>query len=781
MAEFLLELLSEEIPARMQARARNDLARMFVEYLSEAGLGTGAIDVHSTPRRLVLIARDVADATEGSREEIKGPRTSAPEQALEGFLRKTGLGKDQLEERGGVYFAVVDQPGGAAAEVIAEAVKRIVADFPWPKSMRWGAGDLRWVRPLHGIVALLGEDIVPIKVDGIASGATTVGHRFHHPGPITIGGASDYIEKLRACHVIVDQDERERLIREGAEAAATEAGLALIPDEGLVVENAGLTEWPVPLLGRFDPEFLDVPREVIVLTMRTNQKYFACVDEKGELAPAFICVANIDANDGGEAIVEGNRRVLAARLADARFFWEQDLKVPLEDQAKKLDGIVFHEKLGTVADKVERIAKLARWLVEEGIVGTLSPAGRGQGEGAAPSSPKAEPPHPSPLPAGEREQLANQVERAARLAKADLVTGMVGEFPELQGVIGGYLAEAQGEPKAVADAIRDHYKPVGQGDEVPNAPVTVAVALADKLDTLMALFSVGEIPTGSRDPFALRRAALGVIQIVLQNQLRFVLNEPLQELRDLVRNQALARFAFADADLIAGLLAGDANFNVRESENGLGLFHGDILVGPINRQYLQSLEDWDRFDEAIWAGEERAANFFIDRLKVQQRDFGVRHDIIDATFALTSGPFMTREDDLVRLLARVKALQPFVETEDGQNLLTAYKRAANILKKEKWEGTQAPDQVRGDDLEAEEQALIGALDAAERKASAVVETEDFTGAMAALASLRKPIDEFFDHVTVNDPDPAKRERRLNLLMRFRDAVHRVADFSKIEG
>ena len=455
MTDFLLELLSEEIPARMQAKARNDLARLFAECTSEAGLATGAIDVFSTPRRLVLIARDVAQATEANCEELKGPRTNAPAQALDGFLRKTALGRDQLEERDGVYFAVVERPGRAAADVLAEAVGRIVADFPWPKSMRWGSGELRWVRPLHGIVVILGEDIVPVEVDGIVSGATTVGHRFHHPGVITVGGASDYIEKLRACHVIVDQDEREKLIREGAEKAAVEAGLTLLPDEGLVVENAGLTEWPVPLVGRFDEDYLDVPREVIVLTMRTNQKYFACTASDGGLAPAFVCVANIAANDGGAAIAEGNARVLAARLADARFFWEQDVKVPLEEQAKKLGGIVFHDKLGTVADKVERVAKLARWLVEEGIV-----------KGAK----------------------ADQVERAARLAKADLVTGMVGEFPELQGVIGGYLAEAQGEPRIIADAIRDHYKPVGQGDEVPTAPVTVAVALADKLDTLVGFF-----------------------------------------------------------------------------------------------------------------------------------------------------------------------------------------------------------------------------------------------------------------------------------------------------
>jgi len=683
MTDFLLELRSEEIPARMQAKARNDLARLFAECTSAAGLSTGAVDAHSTPRRLVLIVRDVAESTKAAREELKGPRANAPEQALEGFLRKTGLKREQLEDRDGVLFAVIERPGKAAADVLAETVKRIVTDFPWPKSMRWGDGGLRWVRPLHGIVAILGEDIIPVEIDGIASSATTFGHRFHHPGPITIGGAHDYAEKLRACHVIVDQDERERLIREGAAAVAREAGLALIDDEGLVVENAGLTEWPVPLIGRFDDDFLDVPREVIVLTMRTNQKYFACTNDEGLLAPAFICVANVDSKDGGKAIAQGNARVLAARLADARFFWEQDVKIPLEEQARKLDGIVFHEKLGTVADKVERVARLARWLVEEGIV-----------KGAKP----------------------DQVERAARLAKADLVSGMVGEFPELQGVIGGYLAEAQGQPKAVVEAIRDHYKPVGQGDEVPTSPATVAVSLADKLDTLLSFYTIGEVPTGSKDPFALRRAAIGSIALILANNIRVSL---------------LPLFMAMFQERVAAFQTG---------------FMGNTPQGVLL--------------------------LLADRLKVQQREAGVRHDLIDSVFALGS------EDDLIRLLARVKALQEFVGTEDGTNLLVAYKRAANILKKEKWEGTGASG---GSDLAAEEKALIDALDKAEPKAAAAIGKEDFTGAMAALAFLRKPIDSFFDHVTVNDPDKAKRERRLNLLLRFRDAVNAVADFSRIEG
>jgi glycyl-tRNA synthetase beta chain len=714
VADFLLELLSEEIPARMQANARNELARKFAECTSEAGLKSGPIDVYSTPRRLALIAREVAEATEASREEVKGPRASAPPQALEGFLRKTGLTKDQLAERDGVYFALIERAWRPASEILSDTVRRIVADFPWPKSMRWGDGDLRWVRPLHGIVAMLGEDIVPVEIAGTASGATTVGHRFHHPGDITIGGASDYVEKLRACHVIVDQEERERIVRDGAAAAAKEAGLTLLADEGLVVENAGLTEWPVPLVGRFDPEFLDVPREVIVLTMRTNQKYFACTNDEGLLAPAFVCVANIAANDGGEAIAQGNARVLAARLADARFFWEQDLKIPLEEQAKKLDGIVFHEKLGTVADKVERVAKLARWLVESGVV---APSHCHSRESGNPAFGKGT---GTPASAGvTKEELADQVERAARLAKADLVTGMVGEFPELQGVIGGYLAEAQGEAKAVADAIRDHYKPLGQGDGVPTTSVTVAVALADKLDSIAVFFGVDLKPTGSKDPFALRRAAIGSIEIIVANGLRIPLTQALRG--------SLANHAAQSKD-----------------------------SSPAHRL--------DRTVPEILA-------FFADRLKVQQREAGVRHDLIDAVFALGG------EDDLVRLLARVKALQNFVETEDGTNLLVAYKRAANILKKEEWN----PSDVKAGEAPPEEILLNDSLISAENAADEAIIKEDFSAAMAALASLRKPIDAFFDKVTVNVEDVGVRARRLNLLMRFRDAVNRVADFSRIEG
>ncbi|MES2097381.1 MAG: glycine--tRNA ligase subunit beta [Pseudomonadota bacterium] len=741
MTDFLLELRSEEIPARMQDKARDDLARLFSAELAKAGLRADAIVTFATPRRLALIARDLPAETAAVSEEVKGPRAGAPPQALEGFLRKTGLSAEQLVERDGVLFAVIDKPGRKTADVLAEAIPAIIRGFPWPKSMRWGDASastesLRWVRPLQGIVALLGEDVVPVEIAGVHSGAATVGHRFHHPGIITIGSAADYAEKLHACHVIVDQDERRSIIALGATMAARKAGLELVQDEGLLTENAGLTEWPVPLLGRFDEEFLSVPHEVIQLTARVNQKYFVCRDAAGKLANTFICTANIDAEDGGARIVEGNRKVLAARLSDARFFYDTDLKVPLEEQAAKLGKIVFHEKLGTVADKVERVAKLARWLVEEGIVGGSAPAKAGAQDGSAPSG--------SGLLLSQ-EHVADLAERAARLCKADLVTGMVGEFPELQGLMGGYYAAAQGEPQQVADAIRDHYKPVGQGDDVPTAPVTVAVSLADKLDTIIGFYYWGDVPTGSKDPFALRRAAIGVLRIILTNELRLNL-----------------RPVFFEA---------------------FSLVHGAMRKLP------------PRMDFPALNAPSDAVLLVVDRLKVQQREAGVRHDLIDAVFALGG------EDDLVRLLARVRALQSFVTTGDGANLLAGYKRAANILKKE---APRAPAKAGAQDgsapddpglllsqehgraplsytPEPAEAALIAALDAAEPAAADAVAQEDFEAAMAALATLRAPIDAFFESVTVNDPDPDKRTARLALLARVRDAVHTVADFSKIEG
>ena len=761
MTDFLLELRSEEIPARMQAKAREDLARLFTAELAAAGLAAPAITTFSTPRRLTLIARDLPLKTAAVSEEIKGPKTAAPPQALDGFLRKTGLTRDQLVERDGVLFAVIDKPGRATTDVLAEAIPNIIRAFPWPKSMRWGDAStstesLKWVRPLQGIVALLGTEIVPCAIAGIASGRETMGHRFHSSGPISIESAATYADQLRDAHVIVDQAERAQIIALGATMAARKAGLELIKDEGLLIENAGLTEWPVPLLGRFDDAFLSVPPEVIQLTARVNQKYFVCADANGNLANAFVCTANIDAADGGAKIVDGNRKVLAARLSDAKFFYDTDLKVKLADQATKLDRIVFHEKLGSVADKVDRVAKLARWLVEEGIVkssperGGGPPASSAGGGGGAPQarpSPAENPLHHLPEeangpPPRAGEELATLAERAARLCKADLVTLMVGEFPELQGVMGGYYAAAQGEDPRVAAAIRDHYKPVGQGDDVPTDPVTVAVSLADKLDTLAKFFGINEGPTGSRDPFALRRAAIGCLSLIIDNQLRL------------------------------------------------------SLASAISQALLPSAQGLDGWPPGI-----QLLSFLADRLKVQQREAGVRHDLIDAVFALGG------EDDLVRLLARVHALQAFIGTADGANLLAGYKRAANILKKEGW-AASAPAQAgalgSSDDPsnaglrpspehsaaaqnalpytpEPAEAAIIAALDVAEPAATAAVVAEDFEGAMAALASLRAPIDAFFETVIVNDPDPAKRTARLGLLARVRGAVHGVADFSKIEG
>ena len=755
-SDFLLELRSEEIPARMQAGARAELEKLFRREMDAAGVAMGEVSVWSTPRRLALIARGLPNETQAVSEEAKGPPVGAPDQAVDGFCRKNNVTRDQLEVRDvkgrETYFAVIDTPGRAVRDVLAEAIPAIIRDFAWPKSMRWGAASIstesmRWVRPLSGIVALLGDEVVECEVHGVTSGAVTLGHRFHHSGDITIGDADDYAVKLRAAHVIVDHEERAALIREGAARVASEAGLSLVEDEGLVVENAGLTEWPMPLLGRFEEDFLEVPPETIQLTARVNQKYFVCEDSAGKLANAFICTANIEAADGGAAIVDGNRKVLAARLSDARFFWEVDQKKTLAQHAEGLKRITFHEKLGTVADKVERVAKLARWLVEEGIV-TTQPRHSREGGNPASSGAGAEG-SGTPASAGvTKEELADMAEQAARLCKADLVTEMVGEFPELQGLMGGYYSRAEGLPDAVADAIRDHYKPVGQGDEVPTAPVTVAVSLADKLDTLFAFFMIQEYPTGSKDPFALRRAANGILSLTVENGLRFGI-------------WGWSTF-----------LKENSNYPEAAGVHPRNLLH----------QFLQ------------------------DRLKVQQREAGVRHDLIDA---------VRSDDDNVRLLARVHALQSFMETEDGKNLLAGYKRAANILKKEDWHGAEGeiartgeedplvmvddPDMKdvvaaqmaeksahpSGKDLsytpEPAEKALIDALDAAGPQAERAVEEERFADAMSALASLRKPIDDFFENVTVNDDDEAKRTARLGLLARFRNAVHQVADFGKIEG
>jgi glycyl-tRNA synthetase beta chain len=844
-ADFLLELRSEEIPARMQDGARKHLQADVETALANVGLAVDgqAIQTFSTPRRLALIAHGLPLETQAVSEETKGPKVGAPPQALEGFLRKTGLTQDQLTERDGVYFAVIDKPGRKTADVLAEAIPAIIRAFSWPKSMRWGTASvstesLRWVRPLQGIVALLGDDVVPCEIDGIASGRETMGHRFMGQPNNTVrpelveglsfsgevgekkGGASTssaqtvvienaatYADQLRAAYVIVDQAERRAIIRDGAAKAAAAAGLTLVPDEALVAENEGLTEWPVPLLGRFDAAFLALPPEVIRLTAKLNQKYFMCeqrshaggmagggADADGKLANAFVCTANISARDGGLGIIAGNERVLAARLSDAKFFYEQDLKTPLAVHAEKLKDIIFHEKLGTVADKVERVAKLARWLVESGVISNTVRPEPVEGLSFTSDSLKGK----AVLRQAQDERvldvatLADMAETAARLCKADLVTGMVGEFPELQGVMGGYYARAQGLPSEVADAIRDQYKPVGQGDDVPTAPVTVALSLADKLDTLVGFFGQGMPPTGSKDPFALRRQTLGIIALITQNGLRLPLSK-----------------------MITG-------HNVKytwEQDGELG--ETEFSVGM--RVCSEVLD------------------FLIDRLKVQQKEAGVRHDLIDAvtsplpfrgggfgaagvrpgdehstklggefqqtpTSVLADSPHPNpspegeglREDDLVRLLARVKALQGFITSPDGANLLAGYKRAANILKAA--EKDRHPELVSGSTAQQElsspaeewmlkqvqhdgdaEADLLQALNAAEPQVAAALAAENFTQAMSVLATLRAPIDRFFTDVMVNDPDPAIRAFRLGLLARFRDAVHRVADFSKIEG
>ena len=719
MSDFLLELRSEEIPARMQAGARAELEKLFRRELDAAGVEAGEITVWSTPGRLALIARDLPLATEAVSEELKGPPVGAPDQAVEGFCRKAGVDKGDLETRDvkgrATYFAVKNVPGRATSDLLAEAIPAIVRDFSWPKSMRWGAASistesLRWVRPLSGIVALLGDEVVECEVHGVTSGAVTLGHRFHHSGDITIGNADDYGVKLRAGHVIVDHEERQDLIRSGAAKVASEAGFKLVEDEGLVIENAGLTEWPIPLLGRFEEDFLEVPPETIQLTARVNQKYFVCEDEKGELANAFICTANIEAEDGGARVVDGNRKVLAARLSDARFFWDVDRKKTLAEHAKGLERITFHEKLGTVADKVERVAKLADWLVFD-----------------------------AKAPNGDH-KLARQ---AAELSKADLVTEMVGEFPELQGLMGGYYAKAEGFPVEVAEAIRDHYKPVGASDEVPTAPTAVAVSLADKLDNLLSFFKIDILPTGSKDPFALRRAALGYLRLVQVNDLKLSLDE----------------VAHAWASKPMPKLA------------------------------------------------EKLADFLLDRLAVQLRDEGVRHDYVQASRSWQGRP----DQRIDRVEARARALAGFLDTEDGANLLAGYKRAANILKKEDWHGAEGEIARTGEEdplaivddpdlravVEAKmaerhakelsytpepaEKALMDALANSEPAASRAIAAEDFGAAMAALADLRAPIDRFFEEVTVNADEENKRAHRLDLLAAFRAAVHKVADFSRIEG
>ncbi|MDB5455323.1 MAG: glycine--tRNA ligase subunit beta [Caulobacter sp.] len=667
MPQLLLEIFSEEIPARMQAGAARDLERMARERLAEAGFLPEALKTFAGPRRLTLVVEGLPAAQGDRREEVKGPRVSAPPQALEGFLRKTGLTQDQLVERDGIYVAVVETQGRATTQIVAEMVEQIVRGFSWPKSMTWGRGKLRWVRPIQRILCVFDREIVPFAIDGIESGDQSEGHRFMGSGePFRARDFDDYRAGLLAHFVVLDVEERKARILEGAKTLCFARNLELVADDGLLDEVAGLAEWPTPVLGDMDPAFLDLPAEVIRTSMRTHQKYFAVRDPAtGGLAPHFITIANIAAADGGAVIAAGNAKVLSARLSDARFFWDEDnLSGNFDGWLEKLNGVTFHAKLGTMAQRVARIAALAREI--------------------------------APLVGADRDQA----EKAARLAKADLASQMVGEFPELQGLMGGYYARAAGLDDAVADAIRDHYKPQGPGDAVPTAPLSVAVALADKLDTLVGFFAIDEKPTGSRDPYALRRAALGVIRIVLENGLRLSLAQ------------------FADAELIA---------------------------------------------------------FFADRLKVTLKDQGKRHDLVDAVFALG-------DDDLVRIVARVEALDGFLKTEDGANLLAGYKRAANILKAEEKKGalpTGAPTDLTG--APAEETALLAALRAVEPRLAAALAAEDFTGAMRELAALRGPVDAFFEKVLVNADVAAERDNRLRLLAAVRDAMGQVADFALVAG
>ena len=704
MADLILELFSEEIPARMQAKAESDLGAALEKALGEAGLNWSKLETASGPRRLTVFMDGLTERSADVKEERKGPKVGAPDKAVEGFLRGAGLSDiSQAEVRsdpkkGDFYVAVIETPGRDATDIIAEAVPAIIRGFHWPKSMRWGTGDLRWVRPLQRIVCVLDGKVVPFEVDGISSGDETEGHRVHGRGPFKVTFRKDYESQLSgAGHVKLTRDARREVILAGIEKVCAEAGLEWIEDKGLLEEVVGLAEWPVVVLGDMDPAFLALPPEVIQLSMRTHQKYFAVNDRKtGKLAPNFIVVANIEAADGGKKLAEGNSRVLSARLDDGRFFWEKDKATPLEDMAEKLSTIAFKAELGSLGDKVERVAALAHELAPK--------------VGADPG-------------------LA---ERAARLAKADLVSEMVGEFPELQGVMGRYYALEAGEPAAVADAIRDHYKPQGPSDSVPTDPVSIAVALADKLDTLVGFWAIDEKPTGSKDPFALRRAALGVVRITLANDLRLGFQ---------------------------GIL-GMSDF---EFQNQKGL---QISDGPFVGLTKLSLDSLDLL------------SFFADRLKQHLRDEGQRHDLIDAVFALG-------EDDLVLITRRVEALGAFLDTEDGANLLAGYKRAANILKAEEKKGDLPADLSVNDALiakgPAEEKALAKALSDVEAAIENPLKSEDFTAAMAELAKLRGPVDAFFEAVMVNDEDSAVRANRLALLTKIRGTLHRVADFSRIDG
>ena len=709
MPELLLELFSEEIPARMQVRAAEELKRLVTGELQAQGLETGEAQAFATPRRLALVVRDVAARSPDQLEERKGPRVNAPEAAIQGFLKAAGLssiGQASVvsdPKKGDYYVARIERPGRSAYEIVSEVVPDVLRRFPWPKSMRWGSHTFAWVRPLHGIICLLDGEVVPFEIAGVSSSNTTRGHRFHGNTPVQVSGFDDYVEKLRAAKVILDSGERARRIEEQARELAAKHKLELIEDAGLLAENAGLTEWPVVLMGHFDEAFLEVPPEVIITSIRTHQKCFALRDpETGKLANRFLLVANLEAADGGAAIVAGNEKVIRARLSDARFFWEQDLKKPLDEMAHALRGVTFHEKLGTQWERVERIAELAFYI------------------------------------AGAVDAVPEDARRAAQLAKADLVSGMVGEFPELQGLMGRYYAEAVGTKPEIARAIELHYKPKGPNDTVPlveeGDAVAVAVALADKIDTLVGFWRINEKPTGSGDPYQLRRAALGIIRIILENDLRVSLTEKIARAHEEYRKQG-----------------------------------SSVVLG--NKEAPGTPEEIERKITAD------LLSFFADRLKVHMREQGARHDLIDAVFALPG------QDDLALIVKRVEALGDFLETDDGANLLAGVKRAANIVAiEEKKDKTRYEGDYDLKLLKApEELALAAAIESTKQDTRAAIAVENFEGAMRALAELRRPVDAFFEKVTVNVEDQNLRQNRLRLLSQIRAATMTVADFSKIAG
>ena len=753
MPDLLLELFSEEIPARMQARAAEDLAKLVTSKLVEAGLTYAEAGAFATPRRLTLHLTGLPKMTTAMREERKGPRTDAPDQALQGFLRATGLTKDQLEARndkkGQLWYAVIEKPGRPAAEVIAEAVTDTVRNFPWPKSMRWGAGSLRWVRPLHSILCLLydetGPEVVPFEIDGIVSGDSTEGHRFMAPGRFRVNGFDDYALRLAAAKVVLDPAERAARIEHDATQLAFAQGLEVVADKALLAEVAGLVEWPVTLMGQIGEAFLDLPPEVLQTSMKAHQKFFSVRNPKTGRIERFITVANIETPDHGKTILEGTGRVLAARLTDARFFWDNDLRRVkdhgadgMAEMAKPLENVVFHAKLGTQAERIERIGKVA-FMVTGFARMTFEDA-----------------------------RLALI---AASIAKADLASEMVYEFPELQGVMGGYYARAAGLPEEVANACEAHHRPLGPSDAVPAEPVSVAVALADKIDMLTAFWWIDERPTGSKDPYALRRAALGILRTILENGIRIKLLTPISVSMTLNAVYATA-WTERDADLNTLVIA-DAVLSVLKSHGQDQFSNVDLDDVFKAAQTAKAIDFAPKIEPRV----QDLLSFFADRLKVYLRDQGIRHDVIQACFDLGG------QDDLVLLVNRVRALQTFLGTEDGANLLTGYRRAANMVaaeeKKDAVEYSGAPD-IKFTELD-QERALFTALDTAEPAIKTALEAEDFAAAMGSMAKLRPVIDSFFDKVTVNADNQIVRRNRLCLLTRIRSVMRQVAVWDAIEG